>query len=73
MIGAVPRPSPGLLRNPTSPRAERGEVEGPFGGAFLTSPRSLRGEVGLRSNPGEGPGIEPARIIELSGRVSRIC
>ncbi|QOZ71264.1 hypothetical protein WN72_37015 [Bradyrhizobium arachidis] len=30
---------------------------------LLTSPRSLRGEVGLRSNPGEGQGT-PAGQIE---------
>ncbi|CCD83913.1 protein of unknown function [Bradyrhizobium sp. ORS 285] len=33
-----------------------------FGAAGATSPRPLRGEVGLRSNPGEGHGTYGAKI-----------
>src|SRR6266849_5752968 len=39
----MPGPSPGLLRNPTSPRAVRGEVKS--AATDFTSPRTARGEV----------------------------
>ncbi|MGY3453756.1 hypothetical protein ACVILH_006098 [Bradyrhizobium sp. USDA 4353] len=43
-------------------------------GAVQTSPRPLRGEVGLRSNPGEGHGTYEARIACPSdGHVNASC